>query len=70
MNSTETIAGLEERDPAYILGTRERTSKEVRDVVLADAAPFTAITVPREKHPDTEREANRVWLGRGQAGRR
>jgi hypothetical protein len=38
MLSAATIAALEQRELAYILGERERTSKEVREVVLADQA--------------------------------
>src|ERR1700683_2150586 len=39
MISAETIAGLEERGLEYILGVRERSSKEVYDVVLKDPKP-------------------------------
>jgi hypothetical protein len=35
MISTETVAALEERKLLYLLGTRERTDKLVREVVLA-----------------------------------
>ncbi len=64
MISAATKAAPAARGLDYILGVRERTSKEVREVVLADRAPFTAITVPREQHPDTELEAKDVRLGR------
>ncbi len=64
MISAATMAAPAARGLDYILGVRERTSKEVREVVLADTAPFTAITVPREQHPDTELEAKEVRLGR------
>ena len=36
MISAATIAELEARGIDYILGARERSDKEVRDVVLAD----------------------------------
>jgi transposase len=39
MISAATIAALEERGLEYILGVRERSSKEVRDIVLADPLP-------------------------------
>jgi transposase len=39
MISAQTIAALEARGLEYILGVRERTSKEVRTVVLATPAP-------------------------------
>lgn len=45
MISTETIAALEERKLLYILGTRERSDRTVRTLVLADTAPFVPLTI-------------------------
>ena len=49
MISAETIAGLEDRGLEYILGVRERSSKEVREVVLADPAPERATGDPAQR---------------------
>ncbi len=63
MISTETIAGLEERGLEYILGTRERSDKLVREVVLKDPGAFTPLTIPRSGRRDTELEAKTVMVG-------
>jgi hypothetical protein len=63
MISAETIAGLEERGLEYILGVRERSSKEVYDVVLKDPKPSIPLVIPRPRRPDTELEAKEVWVG-------
>src|SRR5215475_5935956 len=63
MISTATIAGLEQRKLEYILGVRERNTKEVRDVVLHDPEPFVPLFIPRERR-DTELEAKNVWVGK------
>jgi hypothetical protein len=63
MISAETIAGLEERRLEYILGVRERSSKEVYDVVLKDPKPSIPLVIPRPRRPDTELEAKEVWVG-------
>ncbi len=63
MISAATIGALEERRLEYVLGVRERSTKEVREVVLADEAPMVTITVPRQKRPDTELQAKEVRLG-------
>jgi len=63
MISSATIAGLEERKLEYILGVRERNTKEVRDVVLHDPEPFVPLFIPRERR-DTELEAKNVWVGK------
>src|SRR5579863_4733051 len=47
MISAETIADLEARGLEYILGERERSSKEVRQIVLNDAKPSVPLTIPR-----------------------
>jgi len=63
MISDATIAGLEQRGLEYILGVRERNSKEVYDVVLNDPKPSVSLVIPRCQHPDTELEAKNVWVG-------
>ena len=63
MISADTIAGLEERGLEYILGVRERSSKEVQEVVLADPAPSVPLVIPRRGRPDTELQAKEVRLG-------
>ena len=45
MISAATIAALEERGLEYILGVRERTSKEVREVVMADQRRFVPLVI-------------------------
>jgi transposase len=64
MISAETIVGLEERRREYILGVRERSSKEVYDVVLKDPKPSIPLVIPRPRRPDTELEAKEVWVRR------
>ncbi len=64
MISAATLAALEERGLEYILGVRERSAKEVREVVLADEAPLVTITVPRQNRPDSELQAKEVRLGK------
>jgi transposase len=61
MISTETIAALEARDLLYILGTRERTDKLVRALVLADPEPFVPLTVEKRGRP-VDYEAKAVKL--------
>jgi hypothetical protein len=63
MISEATIAGLEQRKLEYILGVRERSSKEVYEVVLADPKPSVPLVIPRGRRPDTELEAKNVWVG-------
>jgi hypothetical protein len=63
MISTDTIAALEERGLEYILGVRERSTKEVRTVVLGDDGPFVPLVIPRQGRADTELEAKAVTLG-------
>ena len=58
MISAETIAELEARGLCYILGVRERNDKLVRDLVLADPAPFIPLTIAkRGKEIDYEAKA-------------
>jgi hypothetical protein len=56
MISRETVAALEDEDTRchYILGARMRKVKEVRDVVLADPAPFEPVHPPRTRSGDPE----------------
>jgi hypothetical protein len=63
MISANTIAALEKRGLEYILGVRERTSKEVRTLVLGDDGPFVPLVIPRQGRPDTELEAKAVTVG-------
>src|SRR5229473_2061320 len=63
MISAETIAHLEARGLEYILGERERASKEVRQIVLNDAKPSVPLTIRRGSRPDTELEAKEVRVG-------
>jgi hypothetical protein len=62
MLSTETVAALEERKLLYLLGTRERTDKVVREVVLADTAPCVPLTITRRGH-EIDYEAKAVTVG-------
>ena len=52
------LRGLE-----YILGVRERSSKEVQEVVLNDPAPSVSLVIPRRGRRDTELEAKEVRVG-------
>jgi Transposase DDE domain len=66
MLSAATIAALEERGLEYVLGARERTDALVRQVVLADARPFTPLCIPRAGGEDTQ-----LWVKEvGTEGRR
>src|SRR6516165_10111354 len=64
MISAETIAALEARGLLYILGTRERTEKLVREVVLADPGPFVPLPIPsRTRRKESDYGAKAVMLG-------
>ncbi len=63
MISTTTIATLEARGLESILGGRERSTKEVRTLVLGDDAWFVPLVIARQGRPDTELEAKAVTLG-------
>jgi hypothetical protein len=63
MISGATIAGLEQRGLDYILGVRERASKEVREVVLADPAPSVPLVIPHDGRADTELQTKTVTVG-------
>jgi len=62
MISAETAAALEERRLLYLLGSRERTDKVVRDIVLADTAPCVPLTITRRGH-EIDYEAKAVIVG-------
>ena len=62
MLSTETVAALEARKLLYLLGTRERTDKVVREVVLADTALCVPLTITRRGH-EIDYEAKAVTVG-------
>jgi hypothetical protein len=62
MISTETVAALEARQLLYLLGTRERTDKVVRDLVLADPAPCVPLTITKRGH-EIDYEAKLVTVG-------
>ncbi|MBO0739048.1 MAG: hypothetical protein J2P48_21250 [Alphaproteobacteria bacterium] len=61
MISAETIAELEKRGIDYILGARERSTKEVRDVVLADTKPGVQLTVRRVRDKESPGRRPREW---------
>jgi hypothetical protein len=63
MISAPTLAALEARGLEYVLGVRERATKEVRTLVLDDHGRFVPLTIPRQGRPDTELEAKAVTLG-------
>jgi hypothetical protein len=62
MLSAATIAELEARKLLYLLGTRERTDKVVRDVVLADSEPGVPLTLTRRGH-EIDYQAKAVTVG-------
>jgi hypothetical protein len=62
MISEETMAALEQRGIDYILGARERVDKEVQEIVLADAKPMVAITIPRARGKQTTLEVKEVMV--------
>jgi hypothetical protein len=64
MISAETIAELEARGLRYILGVRERSDKLVRDLVLADPAPFIPLTIAK-RGKEIDYEAKAVMLAVG-----
>ena len=49
MISAATIAALEAQKIDYILGARERSTKEVRETVLHDDGAAVPLTIPRQK---------------------
>lgn len=65
MISAETMAELEAQRLLYILGVRERSDKLVRELVLADPAPFVPLAM-KKRGKEIDYEAKTVLL----AGRR
>ena len=63
MISSETIGELEARGIEYILGARERSDREVRQVVLADRKPMVPLVVPRARGAETALEVKEVIVG-------
>jgi hypothetical protein len=63
MISDETMVELEKRGIDYILGARERTDKEVRQIVLADSKPMVGLTIPRARGQETALEVKEVVVG-------
>jgi hypothetical protein len=62
MISAETVTALDERALLYLLGTRERTDKVVRDLVLTDSAPCVPLTITKRGH-EIDYEAKAVTVG-------
>jgi hypothetical protein len=63
MISAETMAELEARGIDYILGARERSDKEVREIVLADQRPMIPLAIPRARDKETMLEVKEVVVG-------
>ena len=49
MISADTIAALEAKKIEYILGVRERTSREVRAEIIEDDGLAVPLLIPRQK---------------------
>jgi hypothetical protein len=62
MISAATIAALEAQKIDYILGARERSSKEVRERVLHDDGMAVPLVIPRQKG-ETELAVKEIKLG-------
>jgi transposase len=60
MISAATIAELEKRGIEYILGARERSAKELREIVLADTKPMVPLLIPRARGQQTAIEVKQV----------
>jgi Transposase DDE domain len=63
MISAEIMAEFETRGIEYILGARERSDKEVREIVLADKKPLVPLAIPRARGDVTELEVKEVVVG-------
>jgi hypothetical protein len=68
MISAATMAELEVHGIEYILGARERSDSEVRDIVLADDKPLVAMVIPRARGRETTLEVKEVVVGDWGAG--
>jgi len=60
MIGAETIAELETRGIDTILGARERSTKEVHDIVLAERKPMVPLNIPRAHGRETDIEVEEV----------
>lgn len=61
MISAATIAQLEDQGIDYILGARERSSREIRETVLHDDGVSVPLTIPRQKgHTELAVKAVRI----------
>lgn len=63
MISAETMAELDARGIEYILGARERSDKEVREIVLADKKPMVPLAITRARDEVTKIEVKEVVVG-------
>jgi DDE family transposase len=63
MISTATIDELQALGVEYILGARERSSAEVREIVLADTKPMAPLIIPRARGAETALEVKEVVVG-------
>jgi hypothetical protein len=50
---------LKPSGPEYILSRRERSSKEIRDVMLADTQSSAPLTIPHRDRPDSKLQPRR-----------
>src|SRR6201996_2750000 len=60
MISAASVAALEQRSLDYILGVRERGTKEVHEIVMADQTPSVPLVLSHKGRPDTELLAKEV----------
>ena len=67
MISRETLASIEARGWHFILGARHRNSKEIKEKVLTDAAPFETVAMPRARNTPLELEGKEVHVKDGKA---
>ena len=67
MISRETIASIEARGWHFILGARHRNSKEIKEKVLTDSAPFETVAMPRARNTPLELEVKEVHVKDGKA---
>jgi hypothetical protein len=63
MISAQTIAELEAHGIEYVLGARERSDSEVREIVLADCKPMAPLVIPRARGAETALEVKEVMVG-------
>lgn len=63
MISDDTIVELGQRGIEYILGARERSDKEVREIVLADRKPMVGLAIPRARGQETTLAVKEVMVG-------